>query len=215
MDKQALSFWQPKWQEGQIAFHEGAPNELLVKCASELGERTRVLVPLAGKAVDLVWLASRGHEVVGVEFVPEAVQAFFEERRITPKVEKRGPHQTFTAGAVTLVLADMFKVTPEALGTFDAVYDRAALVALVPNLRARYVETCARLLSPGGRTLLISFGYDQSKTSGPPYSVEESVVHALYAPRTVRRLETRQTSVSPRLAAAGVPFLEESAYLIS
>ncbi len=211
MDKHALGFWQPKWQEGQTAFHEGAPNELLVRHAKQLGAHARVLVPLAGKAVDLVWLASNGHEVVGIEFVPEAVEAFFAERKLEPKKERRGKHEAFTAGGVTLVLADMFEVTPESIGTFDAIYDRAALVALVPDMRARYVAVCNALAS---RTLLISFAYDQSKTDGPPWSVDEASIHALFAPRTVEKLEVRRAKVSPRLEAAGIPFLEETAYLV-
>ena len=209
-----IGFWQARWQEGQIGFHEGSPNELLVRHAARLGEKTRVLVPLAGKAVDLAWLAGRGHEVVGIEVVPEAVHAFFADRGVTPKIERRGHHEAFSAGGVTLVLADMFDVGPDAIGTFDAIYDRAALVALLPDRRKPYVEACARLLAPGGITLLVAFAYDQTKASGPPFSADEASLRALFAPRTMERLETHESEVSPRMRAAGVPHFDESIYAI-
>ena len=219
----ARVMWAKRWDEGQIGFHEGVPNDLLVKHVARLGPEPsgrarRVLVPLAGKAVDLAWLAERGDEVVGVEFHMGAVRAFFEERGVDPPVVQMGTHASMTSNGVTLVCADIFDVLPEELGTFDVVYDRAALVALEPSTRKRYVDVCRSLLVEGGVTFLIAFAYDQSKAPGPPWSVEETVVRELYGPSPPWRievLETRSVPTSKRLTDAGLTALEESAYLIS
>ena len=72
--------WAERWQTGQIGFHNSAPNDLLVQHAEAFAGRARVYVPLCGKSVDLVWLFERGHDVVGSEFVGEAVAAFFAEQ---------------------------------------------------------------------------------------------------------------------------------------
>lgn len=218
-------FWTKAWDEGRTAFHEGAPNDLLVKHAAELGPapssgKRRVLVPLAGKAVDLAWLAEQGSEVLGVELHRGAVRAFFEERKIEPTIVKMGSHEALTAQGVTLVCADMFDVGPEDLGMFDVVYDRAALVALDPSDRRRYVALCRSFLRADGRTLLITFAYDQTKAPGPPWCIDDAAVRDLYAssrpspPCRIDVLESRSVPTSKRLSEAGVPTFEESIYRI-
>jgi len=212
-------FWAQKWNQGQTGFHEGAPNDLLVKHIARIEAvkpHARVLVPLSGKAIDLRWLAERGHDVVGVEFVDKAVRAFFDEQKLEPVESVIGGAPALSAGGVTLVRGDFFEVASEALGQFDVVYDRAALVAIDPLLRARYVETCRARLAEGGATFLVVFAYDQSRAPGPPFSIDPELVRELYAPRSVaiEALETRATPTSTRLAEAGVPALMETAYLI-
>lgn len=193
-------FWQSRWEAKQTAFHEGKPNALLVTQAHRFAPASRILVPLAGKAFDLVWLEEHGHEVVGVEFVAQAIDEF------------RAEHPS---SAVKMVQGDMLAMTPDDLGTFDAIYDRAALIALEPSTRARYIEVCKNLLKPGAPTLLIAFGYDQSKSPGPPFSIDEKTVRELFAGRSIDVLETRSASVlSPRMKEAGVDSIEESAYWI-
>lgn len=210
-------YWAKRWTEGQIGFHEGLPNDLLAAHIERLETKRplRILVPLAGKAVDLRWLAERGHEVVGVEFVPEAIVAFFAELGVEPVATELGGLPASSGKGVTLVAADMFEVTPAALGTFDLIYDRAALVALEPSTRARYVSVLESLLAPGGVVFLIAFAYDQSKAPGPPWSVDEATVRALYAGRAIEILATRPVPTSARLAAAGLPAFEETAYRVA
>jgi thiopurine S-methyltransferase len=210
-------FWQERWDRGEIGFHQGKPNDLLVAhvAALERAPRMRILVPLSGKAVDLCWLAARGHEVVGVEFVEKAIEEFFAEQGLDGRRRAVGRHEAVTAEGVTLIRADFFDVRPEDVGRFDAVYDRAALIALDPKTRARYVEACRALLSEGGITFLISAAYDQSRRSGPPWSVDRREVEALFAPRRASVLESRTTQAPPSFAELGVPTFTETAYLVS
>src|SRR5262245_40223150 len=123
-------FWFQRWREGRIGFHEGAPNRFLVKYGDRLTGARRILVPLCGKTEDLAYLASRGHDVVGIELVEDAVRQFFAEHHLTPSITQRGPFTNYTAGAITIVVGDFFATSPDLVGSIDAIYDRAALVAL-------------------------------------------------------------------------------------
>jgi thiopurine S-methyltransferase len=69
---------------------------------------------------------------------------------------------------------------PETLGTFDLIWDRAALVALDPERRKRYAKVLQKLLKPGGHLLINSFEYDQSEMAGPPHSVPPEELRDLY-----------------------------------
>lgn len=210
-------FWEKRWSEGKTGFHEGAANAMLVEHVARIETKkpARILVPLAGKSADMRWLAERGHEVVGVEIVPQALRAFFEEWHVEPASTKLGRHTALAAKGVTMVCADVFDVTPDDLGTFDVVYDRAALVALEPPMRKPYVEACRALLRDGGATFLVAFAYDQSVTHGPPWSVDEKTVRELHGARAIEILGSRVVSIPPRLAEAGVTEVVETAYLVT
>jgi thiopurine S-methyltransferase len=171
-------FWNEKWREGKIAFHEGRPNDYLAQHAARLGTNRRVLVPLCGKAEDLAYLASLGHRVAGVELVEDAVRAFFAEHALTPQVRREGDHDVYSYDAITIIAGDFFTVTPQLIGETNALYDRAALVALPPDLRPRYAAHVRSLLAPGAPALVVSLVHEQG--DGPPFSVPDDEVGRLY-----------------------------------
>lgn len=189
-------YWLARWREGRIGFHEGAPNSLLERHIARLGHAHRVLVPLCGKTEDLAFLASRGFDVVGVELSEEAVLAFIEEHQLSAARTTRGPFTAYVAGRLTLLVGDFFATTPELTDHCDAYYDRAALIALPPELRARYVPHVRTLVAPGSPGLVIAF--EHGDASGPPYSVAESEVRALYGAvePLQRRTEDRKGAVA-------------------
>jgi thiopurine S-methyltransferase len=182
-------FWLERWQRGQIGFHAAAPHPRLLEAWPTLGVRpgARVLVPLSGKSLDLRWLADAGHDVVGVELSPLACRAFFDEQGWTPTVTREGPYTAWRAGRVTILEGDVFEL-PEDLGA-QAVYDRAATVALPPDLRTRYAALLARALPAGAPMLLVAFDYPQEERAGPPFAVPEAEVRRLYGDAfTLQRL---------------------------
>ena len=211
----SIDYWAQRWKSGgSTAFHEGAANALLEKHIARLETKTplRIFVPLSGKAIDMSWLAGRGHEVVGVELVPDALDQFFAEAGVKPAEKRIGGHRALSHDRVTIVNADIFAVTAETLGTFDVVYDRAALVALDPSERKRYVAACRTFAE---RTFLVTLAYDQTKAPGPPWSVDDATVNELYAGRTIDKLEARTVGSTPRLTEAGILELAEAAYAIA
>ena len=159
--------WLERWQEGRIGWHEPAGNSRLRKHWTAAGRR--VIVPLCGKAFDLIWLEQQGNEVVGVELSEMAVRAFFEENDILYSVlDAELPAFTADDRQITIVCGDYFAFTAD---TFDAYFDRGALVALPPDLRPRYVEHTRSLLAADAEILIITLEYDQDVVDGPPYAV--------------------------------------------
>lgn len=129
-----------------------------------------MLVPLCGKSADLLWLAQQGYEVTGVELSEIAARAFFEESGFSFDCKKLGAFNWFCGQgiAISIVCGDYFEFTDQ---PYDALYDRAALIALPFKKRPEYVAKTRSLLKPGAIKLLITLEYDQIGIEGPPYSV--------------------------------------------
>ena len=174
-------FWHRKWETNEIGFHEGAPNALLVKYFGELGlaPGSRVFVPLCGKTRDLAWLLAEGYRVVGVELSELAVRQWFDESGVTAEVSQQGPLKCYSAPGVDIFVGDIFELSREVLGAVDAVYDRAALVALPRDVRERYVRHL-RAITRDAPQLLICFEYDQTLMEGPPFSISDEEVRQHY-----------------------------------
>ena len=188
------AFWLQRWHEGRIGFHRTEVMPLLEKHwgALALAAGSRVFVPLAGKSLDLLWLAAQGHRVLGVELSPLAIEQFFSEHGLTPQVHtsRYGTHHV--AGDIELICGDAFALDAEALADCAGVYDRAAMIALPPAMRAPYVDELYARLPIGCRGLLITLEYPQAEKQGPPFSVEEDEVRMRFAPRwSVDLLERR------------------------
>mmetsp|Transcript_3394 Transcript_3394/g.7658 ORF Transcript_3394/g.7658 Transcript_3394/m.7658 type:complete len:305 (-) Transcript_3394:61-975(-) len=70
-------------------------------------------------------------------------------------------------------------------GLFDAVYDRASMIAVHPSLREKYASQIGDVLRPGGTMLLVTIdrrvtSSDEAKRDGPPFSIDEAEVQELY-----------------------------------
>lgn len=167
------SFWLQRWEEGKTAFHQDRVHpDLQAHRERLLGtQRQRVFVPLCGKSRDVAWLAAQGHTVVGAELSSRAVRALFEDAGLEPTVTRDGEAERWQSGDLTVFCGDLFSLTDAQLGRFDRVWDRAALVALPPEMRVRYTARIREVLTDDGAILLNSFRYDLP--GGPPHSVPE------------------------------------------
>jgi len=200
--------WIARWSDGRIGFHEGHTNALLDRHIVRFAGRRRVLVPLCGRAEDLAFLAARGHMVVGIELAEQAVREFFASHALVPSIAARGPLVEYTAGSITLLAGDIFATTPELIGPIDALYDRAALIALPADLRPRYVAHLRTLLPAGAPALVITIEYDQQLMTGPPFAVFEPELRALYAGQAIELLEERPSTGGGKCTQAGVSATE-------
>lgn len=209
-------FWKQRWAEGQIGWHQHEVDRLLNKHwpSLEVASGTSVLVPLCGKSLDMAWLASTGHPVMGVELSGLACTAFFAEQGLEPTEYQRGAFTVFAAPDIALWCGDVFALESSDLVEVAAVYDRAALIALPPDLRQRYVESVYAQLPAGCVGLLITLEYPQAEKAGPPFSVDEDEVRQLFEPTwAVDLLERRDILASePRFAEAGVGSLHTVVY---
>ena len=205
-------FWHERWQKNQIGFHEGAPNTLLTAHFAKLGVASdgRVFVPLCGKSQDMNWLRAQGYRVVGAELSRTAVEQYFAELGLAPTVTRDGLFERFESEGVTILVGDIFELDACTLGQIDAVYDRAALVALPEPMRKLYAAYLPELTGHV-RQFLVTFIYDQSLIDGPPFSVDEKWVRAHYEPLyDMHCVETRDVEGGLK----GVCPAKESAWLL-
>lgn len=123
--------------------------------------------------------------MVGIDGIAKSLEIFASEHpELDIRPQEQDPHR-FRGKNILLIQNHFFLTdTTTTDGPFDAIFDRASLVAIHPTLREDYVSVIGKLLRPGGRILLVVIertGGD--KESGPPYSVPESQVRALYEGR--------------------------------
>lgn len=174
-------FWLNRWDKNEIGFHQDKTHPFLVKYFNKLGLAPggRIFMPLCGKTLDLIWGASHGFKVVGIEIAQKAVEQFFMENNLQPTISKMGHLILYKAGEIEVFLGDFFELTDDLLGKVDAVYDRASLVALPPKIRDRYVEHLL-INTQKAPQLLITFEYDQNLMDGPPFSIDAQEVNRYY-----------------------------------
>ncbi len=175
-------FWHERWAKDQIGFHEGTVNQYLHDHWPELaGTGTdAVFVPLCGKAHDMWWLHDRGHPIIGVELSEVACKDFFEEAQEKAIVHPGEPFTTFRHDDLQIWCGDYFQLVPDDLKHIRLVYDRAALIALPPEMRKSYVNHLTAIIPDDTRILLITLDYDSSEMQGPPFNVTDDEVFRLY-----------------------------------
>lgn len=179
------NFWHDKWQRNEIGFHNSEVHPLLLRYWPTLAlpDDARVLVPMAGKSLDVLWLSEQGFSVAAAELSRLAADAFFAEHNWPARKTERARHVVYSHGQLEFWVGDFFALRDENLPAFDAVYDRAALIALPPEMRKRYADTLAALLKPGAQYLLISLEYPDDRPNGPPFAIGGEEIARLFGDR--------------------------------
>ncbi|CDH44545.1 MAG: thiopurine S-methyltransferase [Candidatus Competibacteraceae bacterium] len=212
-------FWHERWEKAEIGFHQQEINTHLRQFwkSLDLQPGQRVFVPLCGKSHDLLWLAGEGHPVTGVELSPIAIEAFFAENGLHPRRWQEGAFEIWEADEIHILCGDFFALESRHLTDMAGVYDRAALIALPPALRMRYARHLGAVLPAGIQMLLVTMEYDPSILTGPPFTVSEDEVRALYAPMCeVALLHTRDAlSEESRWRDRGLTWLLEKVYRLT
>ena len=212
-------FWLERWQREETGFHEQAANAYLKKFwpGLHLTGGSGVFVPLCGKSVDMQWLREQGHPVVGVELSSIAVQAFFAEQGYTPQHSSSGKFERCEAGGINIFCGDFFDLKREDVAATAAVYDRASMVALPPEMRERYVQHLVNILPKGAKILLITFDYPQHEMPGPPFAVAPGEVEKLYREHADIKLlaQVDVLAKNPRFQQRGLTRLQECVYQLA
>ena len=210
------AFWHQKWADNQIGFHQAQANPYLQRYWPGLGlaAGSRVLVPLCGKSLDLAWLAGQGYRVRGIELSRRAVEDFFQEQGLQAQVRQQGAFEVWCSGEVELWCGDFFALRAEDVADCVGLYDRAALIALPPQMRERYMGLLSQIL-PVGSGLLVTLDYEQKLLEGPPFSVADEEVRRGFAGWQVEEVEARDViGESPKFLQAGVKRLMERVYRV-
>ncbi len=209
-------FWLERWREGQTHFHQARVTPLLQKYwpTLELPVGSQILVPLCGKSLDMVWLAEQGHRVLGVELSQLAVEQFFAENGMQPTVRQSAQGSHYAAGNIEIICGDIFKLEPATLSACLGAYDRAALIALPPQMRAQYSQYVYGQLADQYRGLLITLDYPQEQMDGPPFSVHEEEVQSIFAAHSQAQVIDRRDILDkePKFAQRGLQKLDTVVY---
>lgn len=211
-------FWQSRWARNEIGFHQQSVNPGLQRHWPnlELPEESQVLVPLCGKSLDMLWLAQWGYRVLGVELAERAAVDFFAELGVTPQITQEGALRRYSYERLEILQGDFFDVTAEQVAGCGALYDRAALIALPPDLRADYALHLQRILPQQARGLVVSLEYPQAEMDGPPFAVLADEVRGLFADgwevEEVERLDV--LAENPKFLNRGVSHLDEVVFAL-
>jgi thiopurine S-methyltransferase len=212
-------FWLERWEREEIGFHQDEFNPYLRQYWQELhlARESVVFVPLCGKSRDLQWLNEQGHHVLGVELSAIAVQAFFKENGYTPQHDFRGKFDRYEVDGISILCGDFFDLSRGDLTNVGAVYDRASLIALPPEMRERYAHHLVSILPFATQILLITVDYPQPEMEGPPFSVSSGEVEALYRKHAEVRLlgQLEVLEQNQRFRQRGLSRLQENIFLLT
>lgn len=175
------AFWHQVWKDRNIGFHQAEVDPVLINHIHhlDLNNGDRVFVPLCGKTKDIGWLLQQGYEVCGAELNEGAVIELFDYLQLKAEVEELGDLKRYHSKHIDIFVGDIFNLNKESLGKINAIYDRAALIALPPEMRKDYSQLLKELSSTAPQ-LVVIYEYDQSLMAGPPFSVDADEMHALY-----------------------------------
>lgn len=213
------AFWLQRWREGRIGFHRSEVMPLLRKHWPALGlpAGSRVLVPLAGKTLDMLWLAGQGHRVLAVELSPIAIAQFLAEHQLEAEVHESPLGIHHVAGPIEIIQGDAFALDAATLADCAAIYDRAAVIALPADLRERYAAGPWAAAPTGCRALVITLEYPQAEKQGPPFSVDAAEMERLFATHWELELLERRDILAdePGFVAEGVTALATAVWRLA
>lgn len=178
-------FWHQRWQENRIGFHQLQPSPFLIQYFNtlKLASNARIFVPLSGKTLDISWLIQQGYRVVAIELSQIAVVALieqlFEDFKFDFEISEKNNLIHYAHPQIDIFVGDFFDLAYKQLGHVDAIYDRAALVALPADMRNHYTQHLMHITHTAPQ-FLVSYEYNQAQFSGPPFSVDSEEIQQLY-----------------------------------
>jgi thiopurine S-methyltransferase len=210
-------FWHERWDRNEIGFHQEKVHPALSEYWPLAGAaQAEVFVPLCGKSLDMAWLRRLGHSILGIELSPLAVTDFFKEQGLTASTRSADGFHWYERSGFRLLCGDFFNLKPKHLQKVEAVYDRAALVALPPPMQLRYAEHLLHLLPQRPPMLIITFEYDATEMAGPPFPVTEDRIKQLfghaYAIETLSAIDALDSQ--PGLKSRGLSGLTEKVHYL-
>ncbi len=156
-----------------LPWHREEPPPLLQQALAARSGTGRALDLGCGEGVYATWLAQQGYEVVGIDFVPDAL------------AEARA---RATRAGVEVELHEGDVVAYEAPAAFDVVLDSGCLHHLPRRSRAAYRQRLDQWLAPGGDYVLVHFAHRPRVgwiPNGPSHLTRDQAV-ALFSPLELR-----------------------------
>ena len=174
--------WEVDWKSPDLAWHVKEVHPFLLKHEDNItGGRgnLKILVPLCGISVDLLWFAERGHSVVGIEYDAKGCQAFFEINDLAFDTQPLSDENKIFKGKnidITLFQCDFFKIpslAPSMKSSFDVIWDRAALRTTVGEPEGSdakaYLSVLRQMIALTGKLALENTRFNIKDCNSPHY----------------------------------------------
>ena len=166
-DSSKPDFWESRYRDKIIPWDAGKVPAALREYEPEIARGARILIPGCGSGYEAAYLASRGFDVLAIDFSPAAVAAAGKNLGTLTDIAR---------------LADFFDFASGPL--FDVIYERAFLCALPRQMWAGYANRCAELLKPSG--VIAGFFFFADTPKGPPFGTSTSELTGLLQPQFER-----------------------------
>jgi len=165
-----LAFWLA-YLRGRTPWdtHTTPPELIRVIEGPQAGSPGRALDLGCGSGTNVIYLARRGWEAVGIDFVGSAV------RQARKKAQAAGVMARFITADVTRL-----DTLQELTGAFDLILDIGCFHSLSPEQRQRYAAGMVKRLAPDGLFLLYAWGPRERR--GQQVGISPAQVEALFAP---------------------------------
>ena len=210
--------WLDRWKKGTTGWHRSDINPQLLENINQLAKTRpqKIFVPLCGASLDMKYLINQEFHVVGVELSPLAIDLFFKENKIEHKVSKVEDFDLYQGKNIDIYCGDFFRLKKNYLNGASCVYDRAALIALNPDLQKKYVRHLKDILPNSSKILLLTMFYPQNEMEGPPYSVGDGSVEDLFSDskeiKKISSVNEKESSLKPD--DLNLTYLFKNVYLI-
>ncbi|HOB58673.1 MAG TPA: class I SAM-dependent methyltransferase [Methanoregulaceae archaeon] len=160
-----MDFFEKAYQE-RPPWDIGRPQQEIVRL-EQTGQITGTVLDVGcGTGDNALFLASCGHEVVGLDSVERAIEA---ARR---KADERSLSATFIRGEI-LSLREIGR-------TFDTVIDSGLFHTLSDNERLLFVRNLHKVLVPGGSYFMLAFSNLEPAGYGPR-RITKQEIHDLFS----------------------------------
>ena len=168
---------------GQAPWDIGRPQKAFLDVADRI--TGSVLDAGCGTGATAIFLAGRGCQVTGIDFIEEAIN------RARHKAAERGLPATFLVKDA-MTLKDWNE-------RFDNVIDSGLFHVFSDDDRSRYVEGLATVLKPGGRLFLLCFSDEEPGTQGPRRVSKKELHDAFAEGWVIESIEPTRAEVHPNV----------------
>ena len=207
-DFESKETWEQDWTTDKPEFHSDEVNAMLIKQHHEFTggrKNLRVLVPLCGKSLDMIWLADQGHSVVGVELIRKGIEAFLSDNKLAHREEPivlsseiQGTIFKVNEKDISLYECSIFDFSAEvAGGQFDLIWDRGSMTAINMMKDERlnqYIDIMLACLKPDGRYFLEFFAPESFEGMPPSFKfISEKILTERFGDRCTIRFLGKDT----------------------
>lgn len=147
--------------QGQAPWDTGRPQPAIVALAEAGRIRGSVLDVGCGTGENVLYLAARGHDCCGIDFVPVAIE------RAKAKAAERGIKAEFLVGNA-LELNKLDK-------KFDTVIDCGLFHTFADEERPAFTQGLGQVLRPGGLLHVLCFSDEEPGTEGPRRITQQEI----------------------------------------